>query len=147
MGYKIFWNNFLNFIIYNMYNIYSHGLFLNFFIWNIKISNIFFYLFFQVDSGQSLIKSDNYSINIWRKKKRKWSLISKNEQKTLLLMLLFQIVGDSYFSLSLVKKKRKYFGIVKRISSVRWGDNISETWKYTLVSSLNIIYDASHHPS
>jgi O-antigen/teichoic acid export membrane protein len=62
-------------------------------------------------------------------------------------MLLFQIVGDSYFSLSLVKKKRKYFGIVKRISSVRWGDNISETWKYTLVSSLNIIYDASHHPS
>jgi len=147
MGYKTFWNNFLNFIIYNMYSIYLHGLFLNFFIWNIKISNIFFYLFFQVDSGQSLIKSDNYSINIWRKKKRKWSLISKNEQKTLLLMLLFQIVGDSYFSLSLVKKKRKYFGIVKRISSVRWGDNISETWKYTLVSSLNIIYDASHHPS
>jgi hypothetical protein len=147
MGYKTFWNNFLNFIIYNMYSIYLHGLFLNFFIWNIKISNIFFYLFFQVDSGQSLIKSDNFSINIWRKKKRKWSLISKNEQKTLLLMLLFQIVGDSYFSLSLVKKKRKYFGIVKRISSVRWGDNISETWKYTLVSSLNIIYDASHHPS
>jgi hypothetical protein len=147
MGYKTFWNNFLNFIIYNMYSIYLHGLFLNFFIWNIKISNIFFYLFFQVDSGQFLIKSDNFSINIWRKKKRKWSLISKNEQKTLLLMLLFQIVGDSYFSLSLVKKKRKYFGIVKRISSVRWGDNISETWKYTLVSSLNIIYDASHHPS
>ena len=39
---KIFWNNILNFIIYNMYNLYLHELFLNFFIWNIKISNIFF---------------------------------------------------------------------------------------------------------
>jgi hypothetical protein len=28
---KIFWNNILNLIIYNIYNLYPHGLFLNFF--------------------------------------------------------------------------------------------------------------------
>jgi hypothetical protein len=32
----------LNFIIYNMYNLYLHVFFLNFLIWNIKILNIFF---------------------------------------------------------------------------------------------------------
>jgi hypothetical protein len=35
----------LNFIIYNMHNIYSYKFFLNFFILNIKTLNIFFKIF------------------------------------------------------------------------------------------------------
>jgi hypothetical protein len=48
---KSFWNNFLNFIIYNMYSLHPYGLFLNLFMWDIKTLNIFFFIF-QVNSGQ-----------------------------------------------------------------------------------------------
>jgi hypothetical protein len=42
---KPFWNNFLNFIIYNMYSLHSYGLFLNFFMWDIKTLNIYIFIF------------------------------------------------------------------------------------------------------
>jgi len=45
---KLFLNIILNFIIYNMYNLYLHWFFLNFFVWNIKVLNIFL-KFFRVD--------------------------------------------------------------------------------------------------
>jgi hypothetical protein len=42
-----------------MYSLYLHELFLNFFIWNIKILNIFFNFFWliQVDPGQPGLRS------------------------------------------------------------------------------------------
>jgi hypothetical protein len=58
---KPFWNNLLNLIIYNIYSIYPHRLFLNFFIKNIKTSNIFL----KNSKSKALAGSVSFKIQAW----------------------------------------------------------------------------------
>jgi hypothetical protein len=48
---KIFWSNLLKFIIYNMYNLFPHELFLKFLMWKIK-TLFFLFLGFIELTGQ-----------------------------------------------------------------------------------------------
>jgi len=44
----------LNFIIYNMFSLYLYELFFNFYMWDIKILNIYFFELFWVDPKPNL---------------------------------------------------------------------------------------------